>query len=373
MKEILFGGKPRIPSRLEFEDAEKGNPAWMQALSKEHQQFLEEDPSRKQVYGDPEKGANLQQSWMTCTLFGLFPYCLLSTNQEPVSTGTIKTVLPFTSQELVQILRKYLKSGDAKSLQTLYFDGTIGHCINLLDYNEPFDRFLYSDTWPLKSLLAAENNEAGIDAQHVAGQRWSITGAELEKVIFACFMAPSEWLRLHGQPVFWQYPDWQKAGFHQFFHLSEVAHTQAEHEMTGQPYHKIMLKTGGFPGMNAIELHTTPEGEIRSGTLTTRRDWIASHFVFAIDIFKSFLGSLWPLPEQPLYEQLVQEIWQYKNLNVLQSKLAQNPTLDDATLLMLVFLGEIESHHIGSEFSQIDAKNVVHDNTALFQLHVVMM
>jgi hypothetical protein len=48
-----------------------------------------------------------------------------------------------------------------------------------------------------RSLLAKENNAAGVDAQPEE-HRWSVTRPELERVVFAAFAFPNQWARVQG-------------------------------------------------------------------------------------------------------------------------------------------------------------------------------
>ncbi|HEY2168983.1 MAG TPA: hypothetical protein VGJ30_05115 [Candidatus Angelobacter sp.] len=92
-----------------------------------------------------------------------------------------------------------------KSVQTLYYDklGHTGHSILLLDSDSSTHLFAYFDPWPCRSLLAEENNNAGIKAHPLPPDKlfevgrytvraWSVTDKELAGVLVAAFVDPEE-------------------------------------------------------------------------------------------------------------------------------------------------------------------------------------
>ncbi len=146
----------------------------------------------KHLYGDPQKGIiTLEQAWRVSGLItGKLPVCLLATGKlaQPVEIRRAKKLKEMDPQQLVSTLADILKLSDNTAVQVFYLDGKIAYSITLLKYDANTSRFIYHDPWPEGSLLCKEYSAAGIDAQPEGYNNWSITAAELEKVIIAAFV-----------------------------------------------------------------------------------------------------------------------------------------------------------------------------------------
>jgi hypothetical protein len=180
-KEILFSGIGASMLKIPEFKRQEGGPEWWNIVEKA---FLELTSTNegKELYGDPEKGASLEQAWRTSgCLTGKWPVCLLATRKPSVATDEIKRIVRMNPPQIVGALADVLRLTDKAAAQILYYDGEKGHCITLLGYDGKTSRFIYHDPWPETSLLCKEWNMAGIDAQR-ADKYWSITAAELEKV-----------------------------------------------------------------------------------------------------------------------------------------------------------------------------------------------
>src|SRR5215471_16131142 len=132
----------------------------------------------------------------------------------------------------------------------LYHDGHMGHSVTLLEYDKNTLRFTYHDPWPGHSLLCKEYNAAGVDAQPQNGY-WSITSAELEKVIFAAFVQCPLWSEYLGEKYYMTSDEFSKSDFWTFFHLTEV-----DRKKQGENGNlTVLLKPGGF--QSEIDLNVT--------------------------------------------------------------------------------------------------------------------
>ena len=181
--EILFGGYGPLPPKLpEFKKPE-GRPKWVEVLEEAFIKLTSTDEG-KQLYGDPQKGATLEQAWRTSGIFtGKWPVCLISTEKPAVPTSEIKHVIKMSSKQFVDTLTELFEMYTTRmAVQVLYHDDYMGHSVALLRYDNETSRFTYHDPWPGDSLLCRDFNAAGIDAQKNESG-WSVTAAELEKVI----------------------------------------------------------------------------------------------------------------------------------------------------------------------------------------------
>jgi hypothetical protein len=87
-------------------------------------------------------------------------------------------------------LEHFLWAGGMPAL--VVYDREFGHSIYLTKANEEGTCVLFSDPWPGRSLLCAENNAAGVKALPVAGL-WQVTRDELAKVLVAFVVKSNTW------------------------------------------------------------------------------------------------------------------------------------------------------------------------------------
>ncbi len=160
-----FSGVPTTPAPEVFERARSSNPQWYQILEEAYAQFAAA-PENAGIYADPKGGgATIEQIWLVHTLFGIEPYCLLARALPAASTQRISRLVNCTATQIVESLKAIQAAEGAVNVPLAYHDGTTGHCIRISAYDGARDRFVYHDPWPERSLLAKENNAAGIDAQ----------------------------------------------------------------------------------------------------------------------------------------------------------------------------------------------------------------
>ena len=199
--EPRFGGIPSIPPPEVFERARRNNPVWVQVLEEAVSKFAAM-PENAGIYADPKsgRGATIQQTWLLLTMFGVQTYCLLARQLPAASTQRITRLVKRSAAEVIGALRSIQATDGQINVTLAYHDGATGHCITIKSHDAARDRFLYHDPWPERSLLAKENNPAGVDAQP-EGTSWSVTASELERVVFAAFVFPAQWARIQGEAV----------------------------------------------------------------------------------------------------------------------------------------------------------------------------
>ena len=193
-----FSGVPSTPAPEVFERARSSNPAWYQILEQAYATIRGPAGERGHLCRPQGSGATIEQIWLVHTLFGIEPYCLLARSLPAEVTQRITRLVNCKAAQIVESLKAIQTAEGAVNVPLAYHDGRTGHCIRVTAYDGARDRFVYHDPWPERSLLAKENNAAGIDAQP-EGTRWSVTARELELVAFAAFVFPSQWARVRGE------------------------------------------------------------------------------------------------------------------------------------------------------------------------------
>jgi len=148
---------------------------------------------------------------------------------------------------------------------------------------------------------------ASVDAQPEDG-RWSVTSEELERVIFASYIFPTQWARLNGVSFDLTYDRWQASEFYRFFHLKLVD----EHAEKGSK--RRSFTAGPFKDNVSVVVEcATNDGKIVSSRLVLAQDWAAANLMLAIDIAKSFVLSFAPLPDRNIFAEISRALWQLKD------------------------------------------------------------
>src|SRR5262249_47901536 len=140
-------------------------------------------------------------------------------------------------------------------------------------------------------------NLKGVDAQPVEGGLWQITEAELQLVIFAAFVMPTDWADLTGIHYRLNYPALKERNFWKFFRVRETE----RHEEGARTL--VLLQPGGFQSEIHLQVELDKADGIRKASLALRRSWIVGPTYgidpFAADIAASFIGAFLPEPEVP--------------------------------------------------------------------------
>ncbi|NOT27862.1 MAG: hypothetical protein HOP16_17390 [Acidobacteria bacterium] len=344
-KPLVFSGAPQIPSQQVFDEARRKNPAWATLLEAAYGKFANL-PENKGIYADPKgDGATVEQVWLLFTTFGILPYCVLV---RPVPEGETRRIARFVNETPSQLIAHFKKIQEAEGgigATTLHYDGRTGHCVTVLSYDGPRDRFIYADPWPLKSLLSAENNEAGVNAVQ-EGKRWSVTAAELEKVLFAAMIFPPSWARVQGIHFELPFEQWTNSEFFRFFHLKQTSE-QAEGSGVARTF-----AVGPFAQDVRLSVRSDGAGVIRSAQLRLDTLWLAGNVMLALDISKSFIPAFAPAPDKEKYGEVSSLLWSLRKPAAaleLKNNTGESPEVE----CVRAFVGLSQSGSLGTDFGSL--------------------
>jgi hypothetical protein len=366
--EILFGGAIRsIPKIPEFKVSE-GRAQWFVLLEEAFIKFTSYEENRR-LYGDPNKGATLEQAWRTNGLFtGKEPVCLLATGKPAVPTDAIDRVVKLSPKQLTEVLAEMFKLFNKLAFVMFYHDGNMGHCITLLGYDSDTSRFIYHDPWPETSLLCAEYNAAGVDAKREA-RGWSITDSELERVIFASFVFRNYWAEYMGEKYYINYDEFKHSDFWSFFHITETGSHQESNNNT-----LITLKTGGFQSEIELIITLNQKKRLVKGELNVKRSWILDPTYglnpFGLDIVRSFIATLVPPPDQGEIMGLIEMFHKILDKSYAKKLISNGP---DDTLIskaLYTYLGLLPSFKVPLPFSEISMANSVLNEVEWLQIEI---
>ena len=358
-EQMLFGGVGRFPPRqAEFKKPKSGDrPLWVELLEEAFVKLTSTDEG-KQLYGDPERGGTIEQAWRTNGLLtGKFPVCLLSTEQPSVATDAIDRVIKMSSKELVETLIDLFGMNEAMACPVLYHDGHLGHAITLVEYNRDALRFNYHDPWPGDSLLCKDFNAAGVDARPQNGY-WSITSAELVKVIFAAFIGRPLLSEFMGEKYYLTYDEFTASDFWTFFHL-----TVGERKMRDDDGNILVtLKTGGFQSEIDLNVTVNQKNRLVEGLLSVKRSWVIGPPYglnpFALDIVRSFIAALAPPPDQKAVSGLVNMLSHIGNPAYAERMVNEGPEKSILHRALFTYLGPSPSFEAIYQFSNVSMKNL---------------
>jgi len=355
------------PRQAEFQKPKPGErPAWVEALEEAFIKLTSTDEG-KAIYGDPEKGGTVEQVWRTSGLFtGKLPVCLLSTDQPSVPTEAIDRVIKTSSKELVDTLIKLFPLDNPAAFQILYHDGNLGHSITLLAYDAKADRFTYHDPWPGPSLLTWDFNAAGVDAKSVDGS-WSITSAELAKVVFAAFVRRPLWAEYTNETYYLTYDQFVASDFWKFFHVSVVGREGPDADNRTV----VALKTGGFQSELRLAVTVTRNNRVARGVLETKRSWMIGPPYglnpFALDIVRSFVAALIPPPDRDTAAPLVEMLHRIRDSAYAEQMLKEGPEHSVVHRALFTYLGPVPGCEAIFPFSNLSMNNLTRDGTAWLQ------
>lgn|GEM_PF-2194767 len=320
-KEILFGGVGpsafagfgSFPPEL----ASFHKPAKHSSVDDAYSKLTSTDEG-KRLYGDPEKGATIEQAWRNNgALTGVWPVCLLASERLSGPTDAINRVVKMKPQLLVETLAEMLDLYRYPA-NVLYHDGYRGHAVAVCKYESKTSLFAYIDSWPGDSLLSKDLNAAGIDAQprdylslqlpDIERPYWTITSKELEKVIVAAFVFPSVWSEHLGEKYYMTYDEFKSSDFWSWFQIKE---RDTSKTLTGNTV--TYLEPGRFQSEVNLLVTLDKKNRVIQGILNLRRDWIIdSRYIpyglnpFALDIARSFIATIIPHPDRQRISNLIE-------------------------------------------------------------------
>jgi hypothetical protein len=367
-QQILFGGYGPLPAKTPEFTKPEGRAAWVEILEQALLQLTSSDEG-KQLYGDPRKGATLEQAWRTSGIFtGKWPVCLITIEQPVVATGEIEPLIKMTSSQLAGTLAELFETSEKAAFQLLYYDGHMGHSITLLEYDPQASRFLYHDPWPGDSLLCRDYNAAGVDAQR-AGERWSITALELEKVIFAAFVYRPFWSEYLGETYYTTYEQLKGTDFWSFFHLSESGRTPGDDGQT-----RVQLRTGGFQSEIHLSVSTNPKDRLVEGVLALKRSWVVGPPYglnpFALDIARSFLAALAPPPDGDAMAKFTGLLQQIQDRAYAEQLFKEGPEKSVLHKALFTYLGADTSVEAPLEYSTLTMNNLKREDVDWLEIRV---
>jgi len=372
-KQILFGGVGMLPPKnAEFKKPKPGDrPLWVELIEEAFVKLTSTDEG-KQLYGDPDKGATLEQAWRTNSLLtGKLPVCLLSTDHPSVPTDAIDRVIKMNSKEVVDTLIDLFGMNETMASPILYHDGHLGHSVALLKYNKDTLRFTYHDPWPGYSLLCKDFNAAEVDAQPQNGY-WSISSAELEKVIFAAFIKCPLWSEYVGEKYYMTYDEFTTSGFWTFFHLTEVDRKkQSDNSNT-----MVILKTSGFQNEIDLNVIVNQKNRLVEGVLSLRRSWVIGPPYglnpFALDIVRSFVATLIPPLDQEATSGFVTLLHQIEDPAYAEQLVNEGVERSILHRALFTYLGPSPSFEATFKYSNISMKNLARDGEDWLQTQITI-
>jgi hypothetical protein len=225
-------------------------------------------------------------------------------------------------------------------------DGKSGHCIRITAYDRERDRFIYHDPWPERSLLAKEDNPAGVDAQP-EGTRWSVTAQELERVAFAAFVFPSQWACVRSQDFDILYEQWKESDFFEFFRLKQL-----DERVLGDRMRRTFAP-GAFQQDIALEVECDKAGKIRRGSLCLTQHWTIRNFMLALDLAKNVVTRFAPEPDRAKYDEIASALWSLRDPRALIKSKEADPSQSDGVRCVHAFMGSLERANVTTDFSHL--------------------
>lgn len=363
-KKILFGGGSEIPSEEVFAEVRNGWPKGYKLLNAAVEAFRKSPANKGRIPTDASKPATIEQVWNFFTMFGVMPYCLLSTDQPDVPTGKMEKVIKLTSEQLIEALKQISINESGINTTLLFYDGITGHCILLKYYNEITDRFIYHDPWPLDSLLAGKNNAAGVNALQREDGYWSVTASELKLVIFAVFAFSCQWERMQKTLLPLLPDDLKGSDFFNFFRLVEIAcYKNKDHE-------EIQYSPSRLKGIVVISIKINKAKRIDEAILLMNKDWIKENIMFVPDITRSFIKAFVPANDREQYKEIIDALY-IDNLTKIFPVLAKEGANGDLKKeILLAYAGLTEKSEYSCEFSNLVVSNEIQNNIRALQLTI---
>jgi hypothetical protein len=360
LEELRFGG----PAILSSTEVTVPSPAtgpgltWWQVMEQAFIQLSSTDEGRE-LYGDPMKGGTLAQTCrVTEALLGIHPVCLVVAGVPRVLTEGIARLVSLDREGLVaNLVRLFTKVPEA-AVQVCENDGRSGHSITLTGWDADRSRFLYHDPWPGDSLLATQNNIAGVSAQPEGDRTWSITDAELRLVIVAAILFPRYWAKVSDIPAAVTRAELTTTDFWSFFRVHEIGVVHGDDG--GVTY---QLKTGGFQEFVDLELRAAATDEIASAELMLNSSWVIGPPMgispFALDIAGSFLRTLMPPPDREAMAPLLDDLSGLGNPMSMKEKLmSASFSASPSGRLIAAYTGLVAETQLAFDYSTLTVATV---------------
>lgn len=238
-----------------------------------------------------ELGAPLEAIWHIRWEASGLGWCLFNTGVEGEEAARIPYRTALDAERFVAALRSL------SEYNRIFLDLPVyvalgpghGHAIHIDRFEG--DTVVYHDPWPGRSLLAAGNNERGLEARPAPEpDRWLIAAGALAEVAHASIVHPAIWLSLRGEKVTLPYEELAASDFFTFFNISETGRNDSDEDGST----RIELSPGAWHESIDLSLTAEPNGEVRGAMLAVERGWLSSPETapFAIDLLKSFLAAM---------------------------------------------------------------------------------
>jgi hypothetical protein len=353
-----------------YADALASRPLWFQVFEKAFAQLTSTEEGRTR-YGNPERGATLEQAWRAqFAISGIFQVCLLASGRPEVPTRDIPETVLMMPAQLVQSLARGFTLADAFAAQLFVHDGRMGHAITLLGHDPLTATFTYLDPWPDRSLLCREHNAAGVAAQPTEKGLWRITEAELTAVIFAAFIMPTFWADLTGQAYRISYVSLQQTDFWKAFGVREAGRKPDETRTT------VFLQPGNFREDIQALIKLDRTEDVRSAKLALRRRWIVGK-PWGVNpdgstLARRFIATLIPEPDRGEAAPFVDALRDLRSQDTVRSLLERHgkTTLSPAENLQATYLGLPGESTALLTFSRLKAQNIDHGGEPWLMIEV---
>ncbi len=154
--------------------------------------------------GRLRRGTTIEESWLSSQLTWRTPArCVLASPyavSQPLGRVSRKTILE--PVEFQQTLHHWFAAGGPPVFAMVH-DGQQGHSIMVFGVDQD-GRFRFYDPWPVRSLLCAEQNVAGVvaDEDTEASGAWRVSGRDLQKVLVAVITGEHAWATMQIQKQF---------------------------------------------------------------------------------------------------------------------------------------------------------------------------
>jgi hypothetical protein len=228
---------------------------------------------------DPSKGAPLDVAWHGTWQLSGPSFCLIveGSDLSDVERIPYRAVLPL--DEIIRYLREaWLRRQPFACPASVRVSANRGHSVTLLDVGS--DVAVFHDPWPSGSLLAADANELGINAQAV-DNGWQITVDELGRCLHAVFLSPEVLAEIQGH-------EFRQSLANALTNLSFFNIHEVGREMRDDIW-EVEAEPGGFRDEMRIAFAVDGADRLEAALLSLTRPWLdGQDRPFAVDILKSF-------------------------------------------------------------------------------------